>query len=73
MAKALFGHVGGPDPRIVRFDKNGKFITTWSLKHPDGSPALIHTLIVNSKGEVWAGDREVKIMRESDILAKVTK
>ena len=52
------GH-GGPDPRIVRFDRNGKFIKTWSLKHPDGSVADIHTMVVDSKGNVYAGDREV--------------
>lgn len=63
------GH-GGPDPRIVRFDKTGKFITTWSLKHPDGSPALIHTLVVNAKGEVWAGNREVNTIRVFDLNGK---
>jgi len=63
------GH-GGPDPRIVRFDKNGKFITTWSLHHADGSPATIHTLTVNSKGEVWAGDREVSRIRVFDLNGK---
>lgn len=63
------GH-GGPDPRVVRFDKTGKFITTWSLKHADGSSATIHTIVVNKKGEVWVGDREVKIMRIFDVNGK---
>jgi hypothetical protein len=63
------GH-GGPDPRIIRFDKNGKFITTWSLQHADGSPALIHTLAVNSKGEVWAGDRQINTIRVFDLNGK---
>jgi hypothetical protein len=63
------GH-GGPDPRIVRFDKNGKFITTWSLQHADGSPALIHTVAVNSKGEVWAGDRQINTIRVFDLNGK---
>jgi sugar lactone lactonase YvrE len=63
------GH-GGPDPRIVRFDKNGKFITTWSLAHADGSSALIHTLVVNAKGEVYAGDREAKVLRVFDLNGK---
>jgi len=58
------GH-GGPDPRVLRFDKTGRYITSWSLKHEDGSSAVIHTLVVNSRGEVWAGDREVKKMRVS--------
>jgi sugar lactone lactonase YvrE len=56
------GH-GGPDPRVVRFDKNGKFITTWPIKHADGSAPVVHTLVVNDKGEVWVGDREVKVIR----------
>ena len=63
------GH-GGPDPRVLRFDKAGKFITSWSLKHEDGSSAVIHTLVVNSRGEVWAGDREVKKMRIFDSNGK---
>ncbi len=63
------GH-GGPDPRIVRFDKAGKFITTWSLAHEDKTPALIHTLVVNAKGEVYAGDRESKRLRVFDSSGK---
>ncbi|OYU69985.1 MAG: hypothetical protein CFE28_08230 [Alphaproteobacteria bacterium PA2] len=63
------GH-GGPDPRVLRFDKSGKYITSWSLKHEDGSSAVIHTLVVNSRGEVWAGDREVKKMRIFDSNGK---
>lgn len=63
------GH-GGPDPRIVRFDKNGKFITTWSLAHADGSSAVIHTLVVNAKGEVYAGDRQAKVLRVFDLNGK---
>jgi sugar lactone lactonase YvrE len=53
------GH-GGPDPRIVRFDKNGKFIKTWAMSHPDGTRANVHTLVVNKKGEIYIGDREAK-------------
>jgi peptidylamidoglycolate lyase len=53
------GH-GGPDPRIVKFDKNGKFLTTWTLKHADGTAANIHTVVVDKKGNVYAGDREME-------------
>jgi streptogramin lyase len=59
------GH-GGPDPRIVRFDRDGKFITTWSLAHPDGSAATIHTVVVDSQGAVYAGDREAMKIRVFD-------
>jgi hypothetical protein len=55
------GH-GGPDPRIVRFDRKGKFITTWELKHGDGTPAVIHALVVDKEGTVFIGDREVKTL-----------
>ena len=63
------GH-GGPDPRVVRFDRTGRFLTTWSLKHPDGSQAVIHTLVVNARGEVYVGDREVKVIRVFDVTGK---
>jgi hypothetical protein len=61
---------GGPDPRVVRFDKNGKFITTWSMAHADGSPANIHTLVVDKKGQVWVSDREVKMLYVFDANGK---
>ncbi|HWA23812.1 MAG TPA: hypothetical protein VG735_15565 [Caulobacterales bacterium] len=54
---------GGPDPRIVRFDKTGKFLNTWSLAHEDGSRAVIHTVIVGPDGNVYAGDREAMKIR----------
>jgi streptogramin lyase len=66
------GH-GGDDPRIVRFDKNGKFITTWSLKEPNDGPTDrhdIHTMVVDSKGTVFAADREQKRIRVFDSTGK---
>jgi sugar lactone lactonase YvrE len=59
------GH-GGPDPRVVRFNKAGKFITTWSLAHPDGTPATIHTIVVDRDDTVYVGDREAKVIRVFD-------
>lgn len=56
------GH-GGPDPRIVHFDKTGKFINTWALTHDDGTPATIHTIAIGKDGNVYAGDREVMTLR----------
>lgn len=55
------GH-GGPDPRIVRFDRNGKFIKSWSLRHADGTDATIHSIVVDRKGMVYAGDREAELI-----------
>jgi hypothetical protein len=66
------GH-GGDDPRIVRFDRNGTFITTWSLKEPSDTPATrhdIHTLVVDKNGVVYAADRELKRIRIFDSSGK---
>lgn len=58
------GH-GGPDPRIVRFDKSGKFLKTWSLAH-EGIPANIHTIVIDKNGTIYAGDRDVMMIRVFD-------
>jgi DNA-binding beta-propeller fold protein YncE len=50
----------GSDPRVLKFDKNGRYITSYSLKHGDGSPATIHSVIVSPQREVWVTDRQVK-------------
>jgi len=50
----------GSDPRVLKFDKNGKYITSYSLKHTDGSPATIHSVIVSPQREVWVTDRQLK-------------
>jgi streptogramin lyase len=62
------GH-GGPNPGVVRFDKNGKFITSWSMKR-EGPQIVAHTIVVNAKGEVWVADREVKVIRVYDVNGK---
>ena len=62
------GH-GAADPRVVRFDKNGKFITSWSLKR-EGPQVVVHTIVVNAKGEVWVADREVKTIKVYDVNGK---
>ena len=63
------GH-GGNDPRILRSDKNGKFITSWSLRHADGSVATIHTMVVDKNNIIYAGDREAKAIRVFDANGK---
>ena len=50
------GH-GGTDPRVLHFDKNGKYLTSWSMKHADGSTATIHSIVLSPKGELYIGDR----------------
>jgi len=63
------GH-GVPNPRVVRFGKNGKFITSWGVVHADGSIPLLHTVVISPKNEVYVGDREAKIIRVFDIDGK---
>ena len=50
------GH-GGNDPRVLHFDKNGKYITSWSMKHADGSNATIHSIVLDKKGDLYIADR----------------
>ena len=48
----------GSDPRILKFDKTGKFIASRSLAHATPQYPTIHSVIVTPKGEVWIGDRQ---------------
>ena len=66
------GH-GGPDPRVLRFDKHGKYITSWSMQRTDPSQAIIHTLIVSKKNEVYVGDRELKLIKVFDVNGKLLR
>jgi sugar lactone lactonase YvrE len=49
------GHVNA---RIVKFDKDGKFIKAWGRKgEGPGEFNLPHTLVIDSRGRVLVGDR----------------
>ena len=50
----------GSDPRVFKFDKNGKYITSRALPHADGTYPTIHGVIVTPKGELWVTDRQVR-------------
>jgi hypothetical protein len=57
------GHSGGGtatgNARIVKFDKDGKFITTWGKKGMGpGEFDVIHTLAFDSRGRLFVGDRQ---------------
>ena len=55
------GHTPGAtgDPRILKFDKTGKFIKTWGGKGTDpGKFAVAHGISVDAKGLLWVSDRE---------------
>ena len=57
------GHTGGGlaggNARIVKFDKNGKFIKTWGRKGMGaGEFDVPHTLVFDSRGRLFVGDRQ---------------
>ena len=57
------GHSGGGtatgNARIMKFDKNGKFVKTWGKKGmAPGEFDVIHTLAFDSRGRLFVGDRQ---------------
>ena len=57
------GHSGGGtatgNARIMKFDKNGKFLKTWGKKGMGpGEFDVIHTLAFDSRGRLFVGDRQ---------------
>jgi len=49
----------GGDPRVLKFDKTGKFIKTWGGKGTEpGKFAVAHGIAVDAKGLLWVTDRE---------------
>lgn len=55
------GHTPGAmgDPRVLKFDKTGKFIKTWGGKGSDpGKFQVGHGIAVDAKGMLWVADRE---------------
>lgn len=52
------GHGGNTNARIVKFDKNGKFIKTWGKKGTaPGDFDTPHGLAMDSKGRLFVADR----------------
>ncbi|MEI9812087.1 MAG: peptidyl-alpha-hydroxyglycine alpha-amidating lyase family protein [Acidobacteriota bacterium] len=55
------GHTPGAmgDPRVLKFDKNGKFIKQWGGKGSEpGKFQVAHGIAIDSKGQLWVTDRE---------------
>ena len=55
------GHTPGAngDPRVLKFDKTGKFIKTWGGKGTDpGKFQVAHGITIDAKGLLWVTDRE---------------
>jgi len=57
------GENGGPDPRVIRFTRDGKFVTTWSLAFKEGTRSNPHAIEVDRQGLVYVADREVMRIR----------
>jgi sugar lactone lactonase YvrE len=50
---------GKGDPRVLKFDKNGKFIKTWGGKGTEpGKFDVAHGMAIDAKGMLWVTDRE---------------
>jgi len=55
------GHTPGAmgDPRVLKFDKNGKFIKSWGGKGKEpGKFDVAHGIAIDAKGLLWVTDRE---------------
>jgi sugar lactone lactonase YvrE len=55
------GHTPGAmgDPRVLKFDKTGKFIKTWGGKGSEpGKFQVAHGIDIDAKGQLWVTDRE---------------
>ncbi len=56
------GHSPGPgrgDPRVLKFDKDGKFLKTWGGKGTGpGKFDVAHGIAIDARGRLWVTDRE---------------
>lgn len=55
------GHTPGPngDARVLKFDKNGRFIKSWGGKGAGpGQFQVAHGIDIDAKGLLWVADRE---------------
>jgi len=57
------GENAAPDPRVVRFDRTGRFITTWSLAYSEGRRSSPHAIAIDRGGLVYVADRDVMRVR----------
>jgi DNA-binding beta-propeller fold protein YncE len=60
----------GSDPRVLKFDKNGQYVTSRSLAHADGSLPTIHGVMYTQKGELWVTDRQLNKILVMDTTLK---
>ena len=49
--------IQGSDPRVMKFDRDGKMLASFSFARADGLLPVIHSAVVTPSGEVWVADR----------------
>jgi sugar lactone lactonase YvrE len=70
------GHTPGAngDPRVLKFDKDGKFIKSWGGKGKEpGKFDVAHGLAFDAKGQLWVADRENQRIQIFDTDGKFIK
>jgi sugar lactone lactonase YvrE len=71
------GHRGSPNSRIVKFSKDGTYITEWGTKgHGADELSEPHTIAIDSQGRLFVGDREnnrIKIFDQNGTLLDTWK
>jgi sugar lactone lactonase YvrE len=67
------GH-GRGDPRVLRFDKTGKFIKSWGgLGKEPGQFDLAHSVVIDAKNLVYVADRQNRRVQIFDMDGKFIK
>ena len=67
------GH-GKADPRVLRFDKTGRFIKSWGGKGTGpGQFDIAHSIVIDSKGLVYVADRQNRRVQIFDTDGKFIK
>jgi streptogramin lyase len=62
----------GPNTRVVKFSKDGKFIKFWGTKGSGpGEFSVPHNIAIDSKGRVWVCDRGNKRLQVFDQDGKI--
>jgi peptidylamidoglycolate lyase len=57
------GENGAPDPRVIRYDANGRFVTTWSLAYDATPRSSPHAVVVTADGLIHVADRDIMKIR----------
>ena len=70
------GHTPGPngDARVLKFDKDGKFIASWGGKgNAPGQFQVAHGVAIDAQGLLWVADREnqrVQLFRQDGTFVR---